>query len=201
MKNNYYKEELLTNISHYFDEIYIYISDAMVEIDNELTYGTAFMKWNKPADYSKPFKDKEMEERLCKAKIHGDINFNVYFEEVEDGYKKYLFINKNAITCSIISVNDITTIMRYYFRANRRTGGKAFNQKNKQNEFIAILVSLFPNSMAKLYQGILSISVSEKKTRTISIEDGESVNQVDLNVGECVEIASFFECLSKLLSL
>lgn len=200
MKNKPFKEELLTNISHYFDEIYIYISNVMIAIDNELKYyGTAFMKWNKTADYSKPFKDKEMEERLCKAKIHGDIRFNVYFEETEDGYKKYLFINKTAITDFIISVDDITTIMRYYFRANRRTGGKAFNQKDKQNEFITILVSLFPNSIAKLYQGILSISMSEKKTRSISIEDGESFNQVNLDVGGCVEMASFFECLGKLL--
>lgn len=199
MKNKPYGDELLTKISHYFDEIYIYIPDVITETNNELVYGTVFIKWNKPSDYSKPFKDEKMNERLWKARKHVDICFSVYFEEFEDGYKKYLFINKNEIMDYTITVDNIITIMRSYCTANILVHCAAFDQKKIQNGFIAIIISLFPDSIAKLYQGILSISMSENEARSVSIEDGESFNQVNLNSMECLEMAEFFKSLSTFL--
>ena len=199
MKNKHCRDELLAKISHYFDEIYIYIPDVITESNNELVYGTVFMKWNKPSNCSKPFKDEKMNERLWEARKHVDTCFNVYFEEIEDGYKKYLFINKNEIMDFVITVDNIITIMRSYCIANILVCCAAFDQKKIRNEFIAILVSLFPDSIAKLYKGILSISMSENEARSVSIEDGESFNQVDLNSMECLEMAEFFKSLSAFL--
>lgn len=188
-------EETLFQFKDYFDEIYVYFSDVMVEIENELTYGTAFMKWKQPKSNSKVFKDEKMSERLEKAQRYSDICFSVYFEKEKEGYKKYLFIANSTS----VGINNITHIMRFYFRANRRTGCKVFNQKEVQNKFIAQYVSLYPNSIAKLYEGILSVSMSDKDYRSIRIEDGESFNEIDLNFEECLNLAKFFTNLSNIL--
>jgi len=197
MNYKLFEEETLFQFKDYFDEIYVYFSDVMVEIENELTYGTAFIKWEGPDTHSNIFKDEKMSERLEKAYRYGDVCFSVYFEKEKEGYKKYLFIANNVS----VGVTNITNIMRFYFRANRRTGGKAFNQKEIQNKFIAQYVSLYPNSIAKLYEGILSISMSDKDYRSIRIEDGESFKEIDLNFEECINLARFFTNLSNILLL
>ena len=40
-------EKNLEEIKNYFDEIYIYSSDTMLEVDGELSYGTAFRQTTK----------------------------------------------------------------------------------------------------------------------------------------------------------
>ena len=174
-------EELLLHIKEYFDEIYIFYSDVMVEIVNELTYGTAFIKWDEPKNNS--------------HKIFKDEKFRIYFIKENDRYKKYLFIaNDTSIT-----LDSLTQIMRFYFRTNRRHLEKVFNQKEVQNKFIAQYIKLFPLSIGKLSDGILSIVMSENNKSSITIEDGESFKQVDLDFEECLGLAAFFTNLSNLL--
>ena len=187
-------EELLLHIKEYFDEIYIFYSDVMVEIGNELTYGTAFIKWDEPKNNShKIFKDEKLSTMLWKG--YGDEKFRVYFIKENDGYKKYLFIaNDTSIT-----LDSLTQIMRFYFRTNRRHLEKVFNQKEVQNKFIAQYIKLFPLSIGKLSDGILSIVMSANNKSSITIEDGESYKQVDLGFEECLGLAAFFTNLSNLL--
>ena len=161
-------EELLLHIKEYFDEIYIFYSDVMVEIGNELTYGTAFIKWDEPKNNShKIFKDEKLSTMLWKG--YGDEKFRVYFIKENDRYKKYLFIaNDTSIT-----LDSLTQIMRFYFRTNRKHLEKVFNQKEVQNKFIAQYIKLFPLSIGKLSDGILSIVMSANNKSSITIEDGE----------------------------
>ena len=174
-------EELLLHIKEYFDEIYIFYSDVMVEIGNELTYGTAFIKWDEPKNNShKIFKDEKLSTMLWKG--YGDEKFRVYFIKENDRYKKYLFIaNDTSIT-----LDSLTQIMRFYFRTNRKHLEKVFNQKEVQNKFIAQYIKLFPLSIGKLSDGILSIVMSANNKSSITIEDGESFKQVDLDFEECL---------------
>ena len=187
-------EELLLHIKEYFDEIYIFYSDVMVESGNELTYGTAFIKWDEPKNNShKIFKDEKLSTMLWKG--YGDEKFRVYFIKENDRYKKYLFIaNDTSIT-----LDSLTQIMRFYFRTNRRHLEKVFNQKEVQNKFIAQYIKLFPLSIGKLSDGILSIVMSANNKSSITIEDGESFKQVDLDFEECLGLAEFITNLSNLL--
>ena len=187
-------EELLLHIKEYFDEIYIFYSDVKVEIGNELTYGTAFIKWDDPKNNShKIFKDEKLSTMLWKG--YGDEKFRVYFINENDRYKEYLFIaNDTSIT-----LDSLTQIMRFYFRTNRKHLEKVFNQKEVQNKFIAQYIKLFPLSIGKLSDGILSIVMSANNKSSITIEDEESYKQVDLGFEECLGLAAFFTKLSNLL--
>lgn len=191
-------EENLEEIKDYFDKIYIYSSDTMLEIDGELSYGTAFREWTKSSkNVFKFFKDDEMTKRLEKSHKYGDQFFSVYFEEVKNRYIKYLFVSSHAP----ITKNLFPYIMRYYFRANRRVDCKAFNQKEIQNKFISQFVSYYSDTVGKLYEGILSISMSDEHSRMLQIEDGESFKSVTFDDSDCEKIADFFKNISYMLKV
>ena len=191
-------EKNLDELKVYFDEIYIYSSDTMLEVDGELSYGTAFRKTTKSTKNNFIFfQDPIMTNRLYKSQRYGDTSFSVYFEKTENGYKKYLFVSTHAD----ITIETLPCIMRYYFRANRRIDYKAFDQRKIQNEFIAQFVSYYSDTVGKLYQGILSMSISDDHLRMLRIEDGESLNSVEFNDKDCEEISKFYKNISNILKI
>lgn len=194
MKYTIFNEDKLEYLKKYFDEIYIFNSDTMTEIDSEMTYGTTFYKWLSAGDFSgKFFKDELKDIELNSG--YGKSPIRVYFKQKKDTYVKILFI-KNY---SNIDNELIPEIMRYYFKANRRNEYKVFDQKRVQNQFINQFIALYPNTIGKLEQGILSISIDPDSNRRLYIEDGESYNNVTFTHHQCLEISQFFKYLSEIL--
>lgn len=194
MNYTIFNEDKLEYLKKYFDEIYIFNSDIMTEIDSEMTYGTTFYKWVSVKDFSgKFFKDELKEIELNSG--YGKYSFRVYFKQKKDTYIKILFI-KNY---SNIDNALIPEIMRYYFKSNRRNDYKVFDQKRIQNQFISEFIALYANSAGKLVQNILNISIDPDSNRRLYIEDKESYNSVTFTRHQCLEISAFFEYLSEIL--